>query len=89
MPIHRRISLMPILTLEIQKDLILSMTYVVQETLRQVASYTLQFAEGSGSDDQRTQLQVVQNTGINFRTVAPLDYDARHLMNLVLDYSFC
>lgn len=51
------------------------------------ASYTLQFAEGSGSDDQ-TQLQVVANTGINFRTVSPLDYDARHLMNLVLDYRF-
>ena len=55
--------------------------------IRLNANYTLQFAEGTGSDD-RTQLQVVTNTGTNFRTVSPLDFDSRHILNLSADYRF-
>lgn len=58
------------------------------KNIRMTANYTLQFAEGTGSDD-RTQLQVISATGgTNFRTVAPLNFDSRHLMNLTLDYRF-
>lgn len=50
-------------------------------------NYTLQFADGTGSDD-RTQLQVVQNSTENFRNVAALDFDSRHSINVVVDYRF-
>jgi outer membrane receptor protein involved in Fe transport len=58
------------------------------KNVRMTANYTLQFAEGTGSDD-RTQLQVITATGgTNFRTVAPLNFDSRHLLNLSVDYRF-
>ncbi len=51
-------------------------------------NYTLQFADGTGSDD-RTQLDVVRASGgENFRNVSALDYDSRHNINLVIDYRF-
>ena len=50
-------------------------------------NYTLQFADGTGSDD-RTQLEVVQNSQENFRNVSALDFDSRHSINLVVDYRF-
>ncbi len=53
------------------------------------ANYTLQFAEGTGSDDQ-SQLNLVRNSpeGDNFKVISPLNYDARHTFNILLDYSF-
>lgn len=52
------------------------------------ANYTLQFAEGTGSDD-RTQLQAITASGgTNFRSVNPLNFDSRHIMNVSADYSF-
>ena len=53
MPTHRRISHMPTSTLEIQKGLILSMTYVVQETLRQAlhTPFNLQKDQGLTTGD--------------------------------------
>lgn len=50
-------------------------------------NYTLQFAEGTGSDDQSQQFLVNANSP-NFRTVFPLDYDARHTVNTILDMRF-
>lgn len=50
-------------------------------------NYTLQFADGTGSDDV-TQLQVVRASAENFRNVAALDFDSRHSINLVVDYRF-
>lgn len=50
-------------------------------------NYTLQFADGTGSDDE-TQLQVVRNSAENFRNVAALDFDSRHSFNVVVDYRF-
>ena len=57
------------------------------KNVRVNANYTLQFAEGTGSDDQ-TQQQIINNGGDNFRTVAPLDFDSRHQLNLNFDYRF-
>ncbi|MEZ4979765.1 MAG: carboxypeptidase regulatory-like domain-containing protein [Chitinophagales bacterium] len=57
------------------------------KNIRLTANYTLQFAEGTGSDDG-TQLQVVRNSGTNFRSVNPLDFDSRHSLNLTIDYRF-
>ncbi|MDX2002275.1 MAG: carboxypeptidase regulatory-like domain-containing protein [Chitinophagales bacterium] len=50
-------------------------------------NYTIQFAEGTGSDDI-SQSNIVQAGQPNLRTIAPLDYDARHTFNAVLDYRF-
>lgn len=50
-------------------------------------NYTLQFADGTGSDDV-TQLQVVRNSTENFRNVAALDFDSRHSINVIADYRF-
>jgi len=57
------------------------------KNIRLTANYTLQFAEGTGSDDV-TQSQVVRNSGTNFRSVNPLDFDSRHSMNVSFDYRF-
>lgn len=50
-------------------------------------NYTLQFAEGTGSNDV-TQLNLVGSGQPNLRTIAPLNYDARHLINLTADYRY-
>ncbi len=50
-------------------------------------NYTLQFAEGTGSNDI-TQLNLVNSGQPNLRTIAPLNYDARHLINLTADYRY-
>jgi len=51
------------------------------------ANYTMQFAEGTGSDDASQQNLVTSNSP-NFRSINPLNYDARHLINLSLNYSY-
>jgi outer membrane receptor protein involved in Fe transport len=51
------------------------------------ASYTLQFAEGTGSDDASQQFLVDADVA-NFRTIFPVNYDARHQLNITLDYRF-
>ena len=51
------------------------------------ANYTLQFVEGTGSDDQAAQYLVSSNNP-NFRTVYPVSTDARHQIKLSLDYRF-
>jgi len=51
------------------------------------ANYTLQFAEGSGSN--RNSGGNLANTGQpNLRILQPLDYDQRHTMVLVYDFRF-
>ena len=50
-------------------------------------SYTLQFAEGTGSNTQ-TALALI-NAGLpNLRNVAPFDYDQRHRINVTVDYRY-
>jgi outer membrane receptor protein involved in Fe transport len=51
------------------------------------ANYTLQFADGTGSDD-RSQLNLVNSNSPNFRSIFPLNFDARHMMNVNVVYSF-
>lgn len=69
----------------------LSVTYDLRKTptsnISLKLNYTLQFAEGTGSDD-RSQLSLVNAGQPNLRTIVPLNYDSRHLINLTLDYSF-
>jgi hypothetical protein len=51
------------------------------------ASYTLQFAEGTGSDNT-SQLNLVSSGQPNLRTIAPLSYDSRHLIAITADYTY-
>ncbi len=51
------------------------------------ANYTMQFAEGTGSDDQ-TQLNLINSNQPNFRSINALNYDARHIINVNANYSF-
>ena len=51
------------------------------------ANYTLQFVEGTGSDDNSQQFLLSANQP-NFRTVYPVSTDARHQIKLGLDYRF-
>jgi hypothetical protein len=48
-------------------------------------SYTLQFAEGTGSS-QTSQTALIASGQPNLRTVLPLDFDSRHIITLNADY---
>ncbi|MGZ5242592.1 MAG: TonB-dependent receptor domain-containing protein [Bacteroidia bacterium] len=50
-------------------------------------NYTLQFAEGTGSDDASGQ-NLVNSGQPNLRTPFPLDYDVRHQLVGVIDFRF-
>lgn len=50
------------------------------------ANYTLQFADGTGSD--ANSQQGLTNRGLNIRTLFPFSYDERHTINLILDYRY-
>ncbi|MDZ4838505.1 MAG: TonB-dependent receptor plug domain-containing protein [Bacteroidota bacterium] len=51
------------------------------------ASYTLQFAEGTGSGASSAG-NLISAGQPNLRTPFPLDYDVRHLINGIIDYRF-
>jgi hypothetical protein len=51
------------------------------------ASYTLQFADGTGSD-ATTAAALVASGLPNLRTMNPLNWDRRHNFNISLDYRF-
>lgn len=51
------------------------------------ANYTLQFADGTGSNAS-DGLNLVQAGLPNLRTLIPLSYDRRHAINIVVDYRF-
>ncbi len=65
-----------------------SFTYDLRRTgnILALANYTLQFADGTGSDSQ-TQL-VLGSTGQTIRTLSALNFDERHRFNLTLDYRY-
>ncbi|MGV6860486.1 MAG: carboxypeptidase-like regulatory domain-containing protein [Putridiphycobacter sp.] len=55
--------------------------------LRMTASYTLQFANGTGSD--ATSAFSFINAGVpNLRNIFPYSFDQRHNINIVLDYRY-
>lgn len=51
------------------------------------ASYTLQFADGTGSGD-RSQVNLVGAGQPNLRTIIPLNYDSRHNIKMNIDYRY-
>lgn len=51
------------------------------------ANYTLQFAEGSGSN-ANSGANLASSGQPNLRILQPLDYDQRHTMTLIYDYRF-
>ena len=64
-------------------------TYEQQTTknVRLRASYTLAFADGSGSDD-RSQAALIDAGVPNLRTILPLNYDVRHTVSGNFDFHF-
>ena len=48
-------------------------------------SYTLQFADGTGSDPDAAQT-IIRSDQPNLRTLNPLNFDRRHQFNVSLDY---
>ena len=67
----------------------LTFTYDMRRTgnTRVRASYTLQFANGTGSNPE-TARSLILSGQPNLRNLIPLDYDRRHSINLTLDYRF-
>lgn len=67
----------------------LTVTYDMRRTgnARVRASYTLQFANGTGSDANTSKALIVSGQP-NLRSLIPLDYDRRHGINLMLDYRY-
>ncbi|HQW07036.1 MAG TPA: carboxypeptidase-like regulatory domain-containing protein [Flavobacteriales bacterium] len=51
------------------------------------ASYTLQFADGTGSGPQ-TGLNLVNSGQPNLRTISPLDFDQRHRFTTTFDFRY-
>lgn len=67
----------------------LELSYDLRRTknVRMVFTYTLQYADGTGSGD-RSQETLVNNNKPNLRTIFPLSYDSRHLINVSFDYRY-
>ncbi|MDL2227941.1 TonB-dependent receptor [Bacteroidales bacterium OttesenSCG-928-K03] len=67
----------------------LTVSYDLRRTknVRLRASYTLQFANGTGSDPTATQA-IVTSGQPNLRTLTPTNDDQRHRITLNLDYRF-
>lgn len=67
----------------------LTLTYDLRRTgnIWMKASYTLQFADGTGSTTQ-TQLALINNGLPNLRTVSPFNYDQRHRIVTTIDYRY-
>ncbi|HNI46162.1 MAG TPA: TonB-dependent receptor, partial [Chitinophagales bacterium] len=57
------------------------------QNLRMTFNYTLQFADGTGSGD-RSQANLIDFGRPNLRSIFPLSYDSRHLINVSADYGF-
>lgn len=55
--------------------------------IRMDINYTLQFAEGTGSNTT-SQSSLLATGQPNLRTVFPLDIDSRHILNATLDYRY-
>ncbi|MCO5264336.1 MAG: carboxypeptidase-like regulatory domain-containing protein [Lentimicrobium sp.] len=67
----------------------LTVTYDLRRTsnARVRASYTLQFANGTGSNPEFAK-GLIQTGQPNLRTLFPLSFDRRHALNIMLDYRF-
>jgi outer membrane receptor protein involved in Fe transport len=67
----------------------LTATYDLRRTgnVRMTFAYTLQFANGTGSDAQ-TALNLIKQGEPNLRQTLPLAFDQRHTLKSMLDYSY-
>jgi hypothetical protein len=67
----------------------LTISYDLRRTgnIRMTAAYTLQFANGTGSD-ANSALTLVNSGEPNLRTIFPYNYDQRHGFNIVFDYRY-
>ena len=67
----------------------LTVTYDMRQTgnVRIRASYTMQFANGTGSDAS-TSKALISSGQPNLRSLIPLDFDRRHGINLMIDYRY-
>lgn len=67
----------------------LTIAYDLRRTgnVRMTAAYTLQFANGTGSDPN-SALALVNSGSPNLRTIFPYSYDQRHAFSIVLDYRY-
>ena len=67
----------------------MTLTYDMRRTgnLSIRMSYTLQFAEGTGSD-ANSALNLVNSGQPNLRTIFPFEYDQRHAITGVVDYRY-
>jgi hypothetical protein len=68
----------------------LSLSYEMRRTgnIRLDASYTLQFADGTGSDPNANAGLLAQLGQANFRTPLPLNFDQRHTLTTTFDYHY-
>ena len=67
----------------------LTVAYDMRQTgnIRMTANYTLQFADGTGSD--ATSMSALVNAGLpNLRVIFPYSYDQRHAFNFTFDYRY-
>ena len=67
----------------------LTTTFDLRRTgnIRMVVSYTLQFADGTGSDADFARSLI--SAGLpNLRSIFPLNYDQRHRVNVTMDYRY-
>lgn len=69
------------------KGIKLNLEYRRAGPLRMQLSYTLQFAEGTGSNTA-TQSSLLATGQPNLRSVFPLDFDSRHILNYTIDYRY-
>lgn len=67
----------------------MTISYDLRRTgnLRMTANYTLQFADGTGTD-AATITSMIQANQPNLRNIFPYDYDTRHQFNFVTDYRY-
>jgi hypothetical protein len=67
----------------------LTITYDLRRTgnLKIIMSYTLQFANGTGSTAS-TALNLIKQNEPNLRQTLPLSYDQRHAVKATLDYAY-
>ncbi len=79
MQTYRNIDFSTVKGIQIQYDLRRTSNLTLQ------ANYTLQFADGTGSDP-RTQAAIAKNGQI--RVLSPLDFDERHALKFTADYRF-
>jgi hypothetical protein len=69
------------------KGMTVKLDFRRQGPIRMNIDYTLQFAEGTGSNTT-SQASLLATGQPNLRTVFPLAFDSRHILNATIDYRY-